>query len=417
MEQCKLRKKLLCCLGVGLIIGVTLFLKIEKWHVLPLLGSGAGSSSPEVKKMYILTQTYGGQMTRAIRNMMTQQCWAGLHEGVGMSITEPFSSNSQLVHTAQIWNDFEKGELHTAAKFGNYYDLVYYNKQSKMHRFSSLISWKDFLYNAPRVAVAVSIPTHSCSGGKSNEACTYSKPFRSFLDGLINMGFNVTKRVCLTCSVKPYDLSDFINLLFGNYSEISVLLNTWRNYAFTRTWIKIPYYCKRAENPKSSNFLVPSSSIISHSKNYLNNFVKHKHFVGIMLRIERFLTLAVSGRSNESIESCLNKTVLIHDGIAQSLENVGTYITVDIGKYGSGIMQKEGIVSRFGKGSIGSITRSVESVFSHFYNATVTLEDWENTFVNATNGITERGYIAMLQQNIASQSDCLVLMGGGSYFF
>ena len=134
-----------------------------------------------------------------------------------------------------------------------------------------------------------------------------------------------------------------------------------------------------------------------------------------MLRIERFLTLAVSGRSNESVESCLKKTISIHDDIVDSMENTGTYVTVDIGKYGSGIMQKEGVVSQFGKGSIESITTSVESIFHHLFDTPLTLEKWENTFVNATNGIVERGYIAMLQQNIASQADCLILMGGGSF--
>ena len=276
-EKCKPRK-LLCCMGVGLIVAAAFFLTTDKWYTFSLLHSDGGSSpsiSPMAKKVYVITQTYGGQLTRAIRNMMVQQCWAGLYEGVHIYITEPFSSKSQLVHTPQIWSDFGKGQLHTATKFGNYYDMAYYNKQSDLNRFSSLVSWDDFLQDAPRAAIAISIPNHSCSGNIFNEECRYLKPFQSFLDALINFGFNITRTVCLDCSdLKiPYNLDDFGHLILGNNDQISVFVSNWRNFAFTKTWLKIPDYCKIAENPKS-NFLIPSSSIVNNSKCYLDKFVK-----------------------------------------------------------------------------------------------------------------------------------------------
>lgn len=179
-------------------------------------------------------------------------------------------------------------------------------------------------------------------------------------------------------------------------------------------WMKIPDYCKLAEKPESSNFLVPSASVVHHSRYYIDHFIRNKQFIGIMLRIERFLTLVSSGRSNDSVQSCLTKTRSLFDQI-RSLKNLGVYITVDIGKYGSGVMKKRGAVSRFREDSITAITRSVESFLGHVYNKTVTLETWEDAFVNATGGISERGYIAMVQRNIARQADCLILMGGGSF--
>ena len=356
-------------------------------------------------------------MTRAIRNMMVQQCWAGSFKGV-LSVVEPFSSESQLIHTPRIWDDLMRGQLYNAARFSDYYNLTFYNAQIARSGGAKLVKWESFLENAPRTAVAVAIPTHRCRNGAMMQSnCSYSKIYQSFLDTLSVIGFNIVKRVCFTCSPTgpPHKFGNFSDLFFdGNHSEVSIFVNTWRNFGFTNAWMEIPGYCKLAENPNTSNNLIPSALVIQHTNHYISNFIQNEHFIGIMLRIERFLVMAASGRSNDSVKSCLSKAALMFDeNISQ--KNVGVYVTVDIGKYGSTVMQEEMVVSRFGLGSIEFITDLVESLFTHIFNATVTLENWEETFVNATGGIKERGYIAIVQRNIASQADCLILMGGGSF--
>lgn len=392
---------------------VLLYLGFAK---LPLSDSNQENpKSSQIEASYIVTQSYGGQMTRAIRNLMVQQCWAGFFQG-RVLITEPFSIESTLVHTPQIWNDLGKGQLHYAARFSDYYNLSFYNEKSVNRGSAQLVTWETFLNNAPRVAVVINIPTQSCNGVVKSK-CFYSKAYQTFIDALTDMGFDIVTRICLTCSAPYYKLKDFTDLLISNSSNgpVSIFVNSWRNFGLIRTWMEIPDYCKLAENPESSSsFLTPSALVIHHSSRYINNFIQKKHFVGIMLRIERFLTMAASGRSNDGIQSCLSKIMEIFDEMV-SLRNVAAYVTVDIGKYGSGVMQKKGAVSRFGKGSLGFITSVVELLFKHVYNATVTLENWEATFINATGGISERGYIAMIQRNIASQADCLILMGGGSF--
>lgn len=358
------------------------------------------------KKAYILTQSYGGQMTRAMRNMLVQQCWAGFLKQDTV-ITEPFSIESQLVHGPILWNKLEKGR-HAAARFGDYYNLTYYNEQSLKHGSAQLIRWETFLASAPRMAVAVQMPTHSCRGVIVKWDCSFSKSFKSFVDALKYSGFNVVRRICLICSSqKPPKLEDLSKLLFNISRNISVVMDSWRNYRFTSNWMDIPDYCKMAEQPHTSNsFLAPSDLVLQQSSLYIDQFIKKKNYIGIMLRIERFLTVVASGRSQDSVQSCLNKTITLLEKIRS--EDLGVYVTVDIGKFGSGVMQKKG-------GSIAAITKSVESLFTHLYNTKFSLESWEETFVNVTGGISERGYIAMVQRNIADQADCLILMGGGSF--
>lgn len=397
-------------LGIGVVFVIYMYLRYVKWGVLLF-----HDDSETVSKAYIITQSYGGQLTRAIRNMMVQQCWAGiLREDV--IITEPFSVKSQLVHEPQIWNDLETGQLHYAARFGDYYNLSYYNAQSIKHGSAPLITWENFLTSAPHMAVAVSMPARSCSGIMVATECSFSKSYKTFVNVLIDMGFNVMKKICLICSAlnQPFKLEDFSKLLFSvGSNNISIIMDSWRNYGFTSSWIEIPDYCKLVEKPQLSNsFLVPSDLVMHHSSRYIDRFIQNKHYVGVMLRIERFLTTVSSGRSNDSVWSCLNKTITLIDEIMS--RDLGVYVTVDIGKYGSGVMQNKVAVSHF-KETITDITKIVELLLTHLYNTTVTLETWEDTFLNATGGISERGYIAMVQRNIANQADCLILMGGGSF--
>ena len=404
---------------VGVVFLMVMWYGYSRWHSKSLSPYSLRSFSSSEKEVYIITGTYGGQMTRAIKNMLNQQCWAGTLKGSDVFIAEPFSVNSQLVHTPRIWNELSAEQLHTAARFSDYYNLTHYNLQSLKHRSAPLISWDDFLENAPRRAIAVRIPTHGCAGVKITSKCTFSRPFLKFMNGLSSMDFEIVERVCLACSTSSssFTLDNFSDILFRNVSTtVSLLFDSWRNFGFTSSWIQIPDYCESTEKSESSDFLKSSYLISNHSQTYINRFVKKKPFLGIMLRIERFLTLAYSGRSNESVESCLNQTISTFDDIKLKMLNTGAFITVDIGNFGSGIMQKESAVSRLGNGySIEALTKFVEASFSHIINKTMSLTDWETTFVTATGGIVERGYIAMLQRDIASHADCLILMGGGSF--
>jgi len=48
-------------------------------------------------------------------------------------------------------------------------------------------------------------------------------------------------------------------------------------------------------------------------------------------------------------------------------------------------------------------------------NSIDTFEEWEQRFTDATDGITDAGYIAALQRTIGSRADCLILVGGGTF--
>ena len=381
---------------------------------------------------YVITQTYGGQMTRAIKNMMLQQCWAGT-VGNPLHIVEPFSSESNLFHSPKFWDALEHNRLHEAATFSEYYDLDYFNELSLKEKGASVVKWDNFLQNAPRTAVVVTIPPGGCkslSNSVTNDQgiqhlstsqCKVSRAYEEFLRGLLRLNFSFVKKLCVDCSKlqRPLTLAELENEVYGgrNVSETTVIFSGWRNFQVVGSWLQLPSYCVDAQKPDSSTRLIPSASVLNHTNYYRNNILRGKRIIAVMLRVERFLTLKRMGRSNESVESCLKKTVKLHDRLlqTQTFDNSSTFLTLDIGRFGSGIMQDPSVVAKLGQDSLSSIGESVVQTLEHLYNGEWTMSSWEQSFVKATGGIVERGYIAMLQRSIATHSDCLILMGGGSF--
>lgn len=156
---------------------------------------------------YIITQTFGGQMTRAIRNMMLQQCW-GASLGYTSYIVEPFSSRSNLYHSSSFWTEADKGKLYDAARFSEYYDLQHYNLKSQKDKSLTLVTWENFLENAPRNSIVLVIPQQSCTLGLREDTpnekllskCSFTKAFQDFITGLKKYNFHVVKVVCVHCN-------------------------------------------------------------------------------------------------------------------------------------------------------------------------------------------------------------------------
>ena len=372
-------------------------------------GGGGGGHT------YIITRTYGGQLTRAIKNLMMQQCWAW---GLGMqaSIVEPFSSKSLLLHTPALWDALRQGTMVDAARFSDYFDLEFYNHVSAAQRGVPLTIWEDFLTHAPRQAVVVATPMASCEAmQRRGTQSSTDKNFEVFVEGLELLKFQVVKRVVIDCSDSnrgqklTEELSPFL-------SNATLVFSSWRSYGVVKTWLSVDSQCD-ASGKHPAERLAPSSRIQEHMKSYRSNVLRANKTIAIMLRVERFLTLKSSGRSNETVDSCLRKTLAVYAGLKRQPQWADSepYLTLDIGRFGSGIMQKEEAVSKFGE-SLKDVTKLVTDLLVKVYDGRWgSILQWEDSFLEATGGVHERGYVAMLQRGIAVQSDCLVLMGGGSY--
>ena len=82
-------------------------------------------------------------------------------------------------------------------------------------------------------------------------------------------------------------------------------------------------------------------------------------------------------------------------------------LALDIGKFG------DGEASEFITNDTVSITVSklLNIVYGNKWNWT----QWEDSFVKATGGITDTGYIAMMQKELVANATCLIIGGNGEF--
>ena len=94
----------------------------------------------------------------------------------------------------------------------------------------------------------------------------------------------------------------------------------------------------------------------------------------------------------------------------------GLFLTLDIGKYGSNSVEWVLGLSKYNlQNKSSDVIDSVKKVVPELYEGYRTFDEWEDSFVKATDGVENPGYIASLQRTIASRADCLVLLGGGDF--
>ena len=365
------------------------------------------TAESQVRRSYMIAMSYESQLTRAIKNLMGHQCWARnlVKEA---TLVEPFSSDSALLHTPDIWSAVRKDELQYAARFSDYFDLNFYNQASAEQNGAPLIVWEEFLAKAPRQLVVVHTPLASCEKLDKTVNLKYLK----FIEALEALDFVVVKTVTIDCHNPNRSL---VKELTPYLLTATIAFSSWRNYAIVGTWFKVDPACDTSTKRPAVR-LAPSEKIKKHTSDYKAFMLGANKVIAVMLRVERFLTLLNSGLTNETVDSCLKRTVSLFKflkGQAQWSDSK-PYLTLDIGRFGSGVMQKTPAVSKLGA-SLEKVTDLVTTTLVDVCDGQwQSIAEWENSFVNVTH-IEERGYIAMLQREIAIHSDCLILMGGGSY--
>ena len=153
----------------------------------------------------------------------------------------------------------------------------------------------------------------------------------------------------------------------------------------------------------------PSQSLLEAAKKYEQQFLNGKNRLAIMLRVERAVDGYLKEKANrgKNIEGCFAEVLSLKAEMDKNFTEVSTpIVTLDIGgKYGTDSFHSE---------RVENLTKKV--LEDHLYhNTSWSIAEWENSFIKATGGITERGYVAALQRLLASRADCMILLGGGDF--
>ena len=115
------------------------------------------------------------------------------------------------------------------------------------------------------------------------------------------------------------------------------------------------------------------------------------------------------------VHKLLDEAVNVTTIVKAELGIKDVFVTSDIGMYGSITWGGTLDPQLFHNGLMARVEEQIKHTMERLYKNKWTFEKWEKSFVQATGGVKDRGYIAAVQRGIASQASCLIMLGGGSF--
>ena len=351
---------------------------------------------------YVLGWDYYEAQTCAAKNLNGLQRWA---TSLNFGVVEPFVEESYF--KTSVFNN-EK-----ALTLRSYFDIDNWNHNvvTRIPHGTPLVSWEHFINKAARQLVVVHVRINSNDGTQvyvndevKEETCFSGRGFSNTT--LSNYGFKVIRQVCFKFDKRsPLPVDEFNDYILGPFKANNTTIVFTFVPGVSRFRINI---LEKKYHSKYVDWLKPSKQVINDAKKYIDMFLG-KSYVAVSLRTVKMAIKVRSRHPSDLIETAkivVNKCV---DQIAQILSKTSGrhFMTIDIGRFGDP-KAKYYMTS-------ATVKEVINKMISVTYNNSWNQEEWENTFINVTNGISDSGYIASLQKEIASHASSLITAGGGSF--
>ncbi len=368
------------------------------------------------------------QQAVGLRSFVSAQCWVGSFN-LPMYIVQPFIEDS-VVHTLPRKSS-------RVLTMSNFIDMEHYKSETRREGWGQVVSWTDFLQNAPRNIIYVQtrhVKNCRCmyetkstkevewvppvvSWSANDTRCLHFRNNGPLLSLAGSRGqFCVVRVVTVHPNPHVCNATEMHATLFGDWKpqEVTLIFQQWcPGMYIPNPALSDPAICRKACDEGLEHKFLPSQQLLHHAEAYeaLHSEDGRPFKVAAMLRSEHVL-LSVNRTSwNRSLQTCLSYGSSLLSFLQSKTGTRETFLTADIGSYGSN--NWKALLESHDDKHI--IIQRIKGTIVHWYNYTVTFKEWEDSFTNITGGLADRGYIATLQRTIASRADCLVLLGGGNF--
>ena len=354
---------------------------------------------------FVISSSFWEQQVGAALNLWTLSKWAAT---IRVYPVEPFVVNSNFV----LPNNLSHSTSSKLLRFRDYYDLERWNELCSDSKLMPLISWETFLYaKSKQLIIAVILLDTEHKGDK--EFCT--KRTQHFLNSIsrfsTEMNFVVVKKVCFVFPGKSISVHDFNTKLYNDFNpkQVTVWFSVWPGVNNYRIHFKETQYWR---NTQSMSSIHPSKRTIADSQNYVHNYMESDfgQYIAVSFRsVKRAKKFQLGGISQEFrikfFDACIRELGGKLDGLGS---NRKMFLSIDLGRFGDNSATKYM--------SNDLIDKILNNTIATVYKNKITIQEYERSFVTATNGITDDGYVAAVQRTIVENSNCLVLFGGNSNF-
>ena len=363
---------------------------------------------------YILELDACDQLTGGAMNLMSLQCLVGRLGNV--ALVEPFVIDNTF--GARLFGDPEEFARANSIRLGDIYDLDDWNERTKFYR--RLSSWEDFLQNAPRDLILVE------TENIFQQECDLKARVKEFEAFFLTNGFTVVRSVCSDFKHSGVlTIDQYKEAIYGSYpvSNVTVVITRFPGICATGMHCEVDLFstsvqgtgCDKMEHWQQILDIGPGQKVIQAANMYIKKYLGGETgYISLMIRLEMATARATKigyGNDPALVTSCLDRLKKKLNEVKNAKQLQSTFLTVDVGRYGSLT-----IIIRV---DYGDTVEQVKNFIHSIYQGSISFEEWENRFpeVSGLKPLAEgtRGFVAMLQKEIARRGRCLIAGGGGSF--
>ena len=379
-------------------------------------------------KLYVLSLSYMDQAIWAAKRLQSAQCWAS-DWNYNVSVVEPFVFEG--THLG-VPIDSERN-LHKTLKFGDIIDIDVWNSGNPGH-YPKLVSWYDFVRNAPRYVIIVQIVynhDYRCTENEHTEPlCGFNLLNKFFTEVLAPHEFIVIKRVCINFKqFQSLAIEEFNRLIFHGVPDnlpITVVFDEWRgtprNVKYIACFIQVEgRKCSTLDSSlteSKNRIMVPSTKIEEKKKAYVSRYLNAKSgYVAVLIRWEKVILWDFYRKSWYSFfrhytgAGCVQQIVDYVESVYLKEGMHTAFISTDLGRYGSSTFD----LYRDVRTRVDEFVVYTEQLVRLLNaNPSLSLAEYEQRFEEVT-GSTDPAVISQLQKAIAANARCLLLVGSGSF--
>ena len=385
------------------------------------------TSKDQESQGHIFVYSSFEEQTNGARNLWQLEIWA---KQVNMTVAEPFAVNSMFGAMGAI------PSFNSTLRFGDYFDKEKWNEMVNKYNGSQLIEWEEFIPNAPRQAIILYTLLRTVKPGLivsygeddvkkynpgKNEQITNSDMF------WIKRNFNITRVVTFVhneLTKNPLTLEEYRSYIFGDLkpNQVTLICVNWIGIG-VKTWrtqiVSAPVSFLNAINVEFqfpvdgsyvSPMVAPSQKIIKAYKNYVSEYVGDRKYIAAVFRTFTVMYYHYPNNFAGRSKYLLNCSKKLKNELNKVRNKWEIFLAYDLGTFGSGEY------SYFNKSHEKQVTQLRNQILSDVYGGSPQKKQRDERLIKAAGGITDRGFIAILEKTIATHADCIVLLGVASSF-
>ncbi len=369
-----------------------------------------------------------GKQDTGLDSFVSLQCLLGSFK-LPMYIVQPFIQDS-VVHILPQ-------NASKASALSDFFNLDYYNIESRRQGWAKAVRWPQFLKFAPRNVIMVqmeNVTNCNCHDGRKYKSSNTSRHTTTWSSNRVTMcknvsasgplgylekelGFCIVRVVTTNPQPVVSSAKDMYNVIFGAWTpeEVTLIFQSWCPGMYIPNPALVnPARCSQACSGGMEGILKPSQKLLNHIQRYETSYSESgsRFKVAVMLQTRQILSTLTKQKSllKMALQTCLDTASKSVCKFQKTHGPCTPFVMADIGTYGSEHWRKA-----YGKVEGTQLEKKIKDSVCHLLNSSIDFDGWQKRLTISTEGVSDKGYLAVIQKSIASRADCLVLLGGGKY--